>query len=137
MRLTHSLYEKRKRSAIRLTDAVEAVLVKVSVAAALTGMSQRCMKESGHDKNSNNKGGHMKEYQPEMEQFERDIKYYEAHWEALLKQYPEQWVAVLNEEVVGASPDPYELIDDLKGRGIPTERVVIEHLTRQEELLIL
>ena len=35
MRLTHSLYERRKRLVIRLAGDVEAVLVKVSVAAAI------------------------------------------------------------------------------------------------------
>ena len=79
----------------------------------------------------------MNEVQAEMEQFEKDIGYAETHREELLNQYPEQWIAILSQQVVGASTDAYQLIADLKKRGIPTAWVVVRHLTRQEELLIL
>lgn len=73
----------------------------------------------------------------EFEQFQRDIAFGETHHDELLKRYPEQWVAILNEGVVGAAPDVYHLLDELTVRRIPTERVVLRHLSRQEELLIL
>jgi hypothetical protein len=73
----------------------------------------------------------------EFEQFQKDVSYTEAHHEELLNQYPEQWAAILHQKVVGAAPDVYQLIDELQERGIPTERVVLRHLTRREELLIL
>jgi len=79
----------------------------------------------------------MNKQQTEFEQFQRDIEYAETHREELLSQYPEQWVAIFNQEVVGASLDPHQLIANLKETGIPTEWVVVRHLTRQEELLIL
>lgn len=79
----------------------------------------------------------MNEHQTILENFQRDIEYAEAHREELLEQYPEQWVAILDQQVVGAKPDVYQLVDELKEWGIPTERVVLRHLTRQEELLIL
>ena len=34
----------------------------------------------------------MHELQAELQRFKRDTQYYEAHREALLTQYPEQWV---------------------------------------------
>ena len=79
----------------------------------------------------------MNEVQAIFEKFQRDIDYAEAHSEELLNQYPEQWVAILDQQVVGAKPDVYQLIDDRKAWGIPTQRVLLRHLTRQEELLIL
>lgn len=79
----------------------------------------------------------MNESQAILEKFQRDIDYAEAHREELLNQYPEQWVAILDQQVVGAKPDVYQLIDNLKARGIPTQRVLLRHLTRREELLIL
>ena len=79
----------------------------------------------------------MNEQQLEFDQFQRDIEYSETHREELLNQYPEQWVAVLKRKVVGHASDVYELLDELRERGIPTERVVLRHLTRQEELFIL
>jgi phosphoserine phosphatase len=79
----------------------------------------------------------MNEVEAILEKFQRDIDYAEAHREALLNQYPEQWVAILDQQVVGAKPDVYQLIDDLKARGIPTQRALLRRLTRQGELLIL
>ena len=79
----------------------------------------------------------MKEQEGEFKQYQKDIGYAETHHEELLNQYPEQWVAILNEKVVGGGSDVYQLIDELREKGIPTERVVLRHLTREEELLIL
>ena len=79
----------------------------------------------------------MNKQQVEFDQFQKDIEYSETHREELLNQYPEQWIAVLKRKVVGHASDVYELLDELRERGIPTERVVLRHLTRQEELFIL
>ena len=78
----------------------------------------------------------MNEQQVEFDQFQKDIEYSETHREELLNQYPEQWVAVLKGKVVGHTPDVYQLLDELRERGVPTERVVLRHLTRQEELFV-
>ena len=79
----------------------------------------------------------MHELQAELQRFKRDTQYYEAHREELLTQYPEQWVAVFNQQVVGAAPDFEQLLALLEQSGIPVERTLIEHVTRKEELLIL
>ena len=79
----------------------------------------------------------MHELQAELQRFKRDTRYYEAHREALLTQYPEQWVAVFNQQVVGAAPDFEQLLAMLEQSGIPVERTLIEHVTHKEELLIL
>jgi Family of unknown function (DUF5678) len=79
----------------------------------------------------------MHELQAELQRFKRDTQYYEAHREELLTQYPEQWVAVFNQQVVGAAPDFEQLLAMLEQNSIPVERTLIEHVTRKEELLIL
>jgi uncharacterized protein DUF5678 len=79
----------------------------------------------------------MHELQAELQRFKRDTQYYEAHREELLTQYPEQWIAVFNQQVVGAAPDFEQLLAVLEQSGIPVERTLIEHVTRKEELLIL
>ena len=79
----------------------------------------------------------MHELQAELQRFKQDTQYYEAHREDLLKQYPEQWVAIFNQQVVGAAPDFDQLLITLEQSGIPAERALIEHVTRREELLIL
>ena len=79
----------------------------------------------------------MDEVQAEMEQFERDIAYYQAQRETLLQQYPETWVAIYNQQVVGAAKDLKRLIHQLEKRGIPKCRPFVEYVTEKEELLIL
>ena len=79
----------------------------------------------------------MQDEELEFQQYQRDIEYAETRHEELLRQYPEQWVAILNEEVVGSDSDVYRLINQLRKRGIPTEWSVLRHLTEHEELLIL
>ena len=79
----------------------------------------------------------MHELQAELKRFKQNTQYYEAHREDLLKQYPEQWVAVFNQQVVGAAPDFDQFLTTLEQSGIPAERALIEHVTRREELFIL
>lgn len=77
------------------------------------------------------------EKQTELRRFRRDVEYYEAHREELLKRYPEQWVAFFNEQVVGADPDYERLLDEVEGKGISVGGVFIERLTAKDEILIL
>ena len=79
----------------------------------------------------------MEKIQKELELFRRDIDYYEAHQEELLKQYPEQWVAVFNEQVVGASADYERLLDELQEKGVPLGSVYIQLATEKDEVWIL
>lgn len=79
----------------------------------------------------------MQELQLELQRFQRDIDYYQTHYEELLEQYPEQWVAIFNQRVVGADPDARKLFNDLKGRGIPLGQTLTEYVTSKDELWIL
>lgn len=77
------------------------------------------------------------EDQAAMRQFEREMVYYETHWEELLGQYPEQWVAIHQERVVGAAPGLDNLLTALQERGIPIGEALVEFVTHSEELLIV
>ncbi len=67
----------------------------------------------------------------------QDIEFYEAHYQELLTQYPDQWIAILDQQVVGASEDAFDLLGQLKARGVPTHRILTRHMTEEPELLIL
>ncbi len=67
----------------------------------------------------------------------RDVAYYEAHYSELLAQYADQWIAILNCKVVGASEDAFELMAQLEADGVPANQVLRRHMTREPELLIL
>jgi hypothetical protein len=75
--------------------------------------------------------------QAELERFKLDTRYAEQHRQELLERYPEQWVAVYNQEVVGANADYKQLLEVLMLRNVPIEKTVFEHLTRKPEVWIL
>ena len=41
--------------------------------------------------------------QTELERFHKDGLWFSDHYEQLLEQYPDQWVAIYNKTVVGSS----------------------------------
>jgi hypothetical protein len=75
--------------------------------------------------------------QQELKQYRSDAEYFEEHRAELLEQYPERWVAIYNQQVVGVAKDAKRLKRQLERKGIPPGRVVREYLTQKEELLIL
>jgi hypothetical protein len=81
------------------------------------------------------------ESNPELEaglaQFRRDHAYLSDHWEELVKQFPDQNVAVHRGQVVGTDTDAARLDEDLRSRGLPVEHVVIEYLATEDDILIL
>jgi hypothetical protein len=79
----------------------------------------------------------MNEQRAELQRFQRDIDYFESHQQELLRQHPEQWVAILDERVVGTSADADELLERLDQQGVPLEKALVKHLTTQEEVFIL
>lgn len=75
--------------------------------------------------------------QDELERFTEDAKYFDRHRQELLEQYPEHWVAVYNQQVVGAATDIKRLISKVQEQGIRPGEVYREYLTTDETLLIL
>ena len=69
--------------------------------------------------------------------FRNDTAYFEVHRQELLEKYSDQFVAIYNQEMVGASADGRQLLGDLKAKGIPLGEVVVKYLPKKEELLIL
>ena len=75
--------------------------------------------------------------QAELDRFKRDIDYYVSHQEELLGQYPDKWIAIFDQQVVGSATDFEQLLKDLSEHGIPAERILVEHLSDEKELFIL
>lgn len=73
----------------------------------------------------------------DLARFKRDVAYYEAHYQDLLARYPEQWIAIYNQAVVGTAEKFDDLLIALQQRGVPPEQTLVEHLSHDEELLIL
>ena len=79
----------------------------------------------------------MRSSQVRIEEHGRDVEYYEAHYVELLAQYPDQWIAILDRKVVGASDDAFKLMVQVEADGVPSNRVLRRHMTKDAELLIL
>jgi hypothetical protein len=72
-----------------------------------------------------------------LAQFEREVRFFLAHEQELLRTHPDKWVAVYGERVVGASLDRDRLLADLRARGIPPEHAFIQRLVTGDEVLIV
>ena len=67
--------------------------------------------------------------QQELERYRGDAVYIQEHREQLLKEYPEEWIAVLDLKIVGHSGDLDALLRELDSSGIPRGEACIKHLT--------
>ena len=72
-----------------------------------------------------------------LARFQRDIDYYESHYEELLQQYRKQWIAIYKQRVVGNDTDLDRLLQWFNQAGLPIEKAFIEHITAEEEVFIL
>jgi hypothetical protein len=79
----------------------------------------------------------MQDTQRELQRFHSNVEYFHTHRDELLRQYPEQWVAIFDERVVGADSDYERLLKGLKADQIPLGKVYIQQATDRDELLIL
>ena len=73
----------------------------------------------------------------DLERFAQDRHYLEHHVEELRAQYPDHWIAVYRQQVVGAAKSHQRLIAELERQGIPPGRVYRQYLSTKDELLIV
>lgn len=78
----------------------------------------------------------QQETQIELKRFHGDTQYFDSHYQEFLNEYPEQWVAVYNQEVVGTGPQFRPLLKQLKAQGVNLSKVVIERVSREPETWI-
>jgi hypothetical protein len=76
--------------------------------------------------------------EPSFAELRRRRAFFSQHWNEYLRQYPEQYVAVRNGEVVLASPDLGQLLEGVRVRGWrPRTDVAIEFITNKSDRLLL
>ena len=54
----------------------------------------------------------------EREREQKDIEYLNAHYDGLKTRYPDQWIAVFNQAVVANAADAFDLIPQLREKGL-------------------
>jgi hypothetical protein len=75
--------------------------------------------------------------QPELDRFTQDALYLDRRRQELLERYPDQWVAIYQQTVVGAAKNPERLVRQLERKGIPSGQTYWEYLSTKDELLIV
>jgi hypothetical protein len=79
----------------------------------------------------------MTERPKELDQVRTDRLYYQQHYQELLRQHPEQWVAIYHHQLVGADADLDALLGGLKETGVPATHAFIDHVTAKDDVFIL
>lgn len=79
--------------------------------------------------------------QQELARYRTDALSFEQHRQEFLQRYPERWMAVYNQPVVGPAKRLPHLLQELEPRGLPRGlprgQVFIEHVSSQAGLRIL
>ena len=73
----------------------------------------------------------------DLERFAKDRHFLEHHVEELRAQYPDHWIAVYRQQVVGAAKSHQRLIAQLERKGVPAGRAYWQYLSTKDELLIV
>jgi hypothetical protein len=74
--------------------------------------------------------------QEELEQARQDALYVQANRDALLREYPERWIAVLDGRLVASAEEFHDLLAQIDDRGVSRRRVYFEFLTTDEAPLV-
>ena len=72
-----------------------------------------------------------------LTQFTRDCQFIDSKIEELTNQYPDRWVVVYHEEVIGTGKNFRNLMWRLRRKGIDTSQVATRFLNTEPRPLIL
>jgi hypothetical protein len=65
------------------------------------------------------------------------VEFIGKHRQQLLDKYAEEWVAILNGEVVAHHKDLKQLMRALGAKKVSPEEAVVDFITRDEQVLVL
>jgi len=67
----------------------------------------------------------------------RDVDFFENHGREFLEKYPNEWVAVYNEEIVGTNKDFFVLLNLLEKKGLTASKAIVHFMDTDPKPLIL
>ena len=71
------------------------------------------------------------------EEYSKNDEYFGEHYSELLEQYPDQWVAILEQRIVATADDGFELIARLRKKGIPPHLPLRRLVSTRPKFLIV
>lgn len=83
------------------------------------------------------KVGGVKAWRAAYARFERNLAWLEENRAALLKKYPDMWVAVHDGSLVGADKDFRALVMQVQEKGIHPAETVIRMLSTQDVMIVV
>ena len=70
-------------------------------------------------------------------QFSKDVDYFNSIWAQVKKDYPDQYVAVYQEQIVATHKKLKNLLAVLKDNGIPANHAAVRFAAKKSRRLIL
>ena len=67
----------------------------------------------------------------------KDNEFCDTHYKEFLEKYPDQWVGILNQKLMGAADSPAELRELLIEKGVPTNRIVLRQISTKPRILVV
>lgn len=90
------------------------------------------MTPSSHEQSKKGEKVLIEEDIAALRDLNKDSTFFQENYEALLSQYPEQWVSIFKQKVAGVSGDMDALLHELRRKGIPLNQVLFEYMTEEE-----
>jgi hypothetical protein len=79
----------------------------------------------------------MSSYRLEDDPHYQDVLFLEAHWDELLEQYPDKWIAIWDKKVVASAEDESGLTPQLRAKGLQRVGVLIQEMETDPKPWIL
>jgi thiol-disulfide isomerase/thioredoxin len=78
-----------------------------------------------------------REREEQFDRFEKNVDWFQSHYEELKKEYNDEFVAIDNQQVLGHDSDIDRLIEKMRKEYVDLGPFVIEYLTDKHLQLIL
>jgi hypothetical protein len=82
-------------------------------------------------------GRDIEAIQKALQQFDSDGQYVQEHLAELLSRYPDMWIAVYNQEIIGAAKTVQGLVKQVQKKGLSLADIYREYLSREDDIWIL
>ena len=79
----------------------------------------------------------MGTYRLEDDPHYQDVLFLESHWDELLEQYPDKWIAILDKKVVASADDRLGLNPQLRAKGLQSSGALIREMETERKPWIL
>lgn len=81
--------------------------------------------------------GPLEDIRSGLDRFDRSGRAFSAAWPRLIKEYANQWVAVLDGDVVASADSREAVIEAVVEQGLPRSKLFVRYMSEKPRTLIL